>query len=38
MVAADGGIFTFSDKPFFGSLGGAPPAKPIVGLAVFAAA
>jgi hypothetical protein len=30
MVAEDGGIFAFSDKPFSGSLGGAPPASPIV--------
>ena len=30
MVAADGGIFNFSDKPFAGSLGANPPAKPIV--------
>ena len=30
MVAADGGIFSFSDRPFVGSLGDHPPAKPIV--------
>ena len=30
MVAADGGIFDFSSKPFVGSLGGNPPANPIV--------
>jgi hypothetical protein len=29
-VAADGGIFNFSDKAFSGSLGDNPPAKPIV--------
>jgi hypothetical protein len=35
MVAADGGIFNFSDKPFLGSLGGAPPADPISSVAVL---
>jgi hypothetical protein len=35
MVAEDGGIFNFSDKPFFGSLGGNPPARPIVSVAVL---
>jgi hypothetical protein len=30
MVAEDGGIFNFSNKPFFGSLGNNPPAVPIV--------
>ena len=30
MVATDGGIFNFSDRPFAGSLGAAPPALPIV--------
>jgi hypothetical protein len=30
MVAADGGIFNFSNKPFFGSLGANPPPVPIV--------
>jgi hypothetical protein len=30
MVAADGGIFDFSDRPFSGSLGDNPPARPIV--------
>ena len=29
MVGADGGIFSFSDKPFVGSLGANPPARPI---------
>ena len=33
MVASDGGIFDFSTKPFFGSLGGNPPAIPIVSVA-----
>jgi hypothetical protein len=36
MVAADGGIFNFSNKPYFGSLGGNPPAVPIVSVAAFA--
>jgi type VII secretion-associated serine protease mycosin len=36
MVAADGGIFNFSNKPYFGSLGGDPPAVPIVSVAAFA--
>jgi hypothetical protein len=35
MVASDGGIFNFSNKPFFGSLGGHPPALPIVAVAAF---
>jgi len=34
MVASDGGIFDFSSSPFVGSLGAAPPANPIVGVAV----
>jgi hypothetical protein len=33
MVAADGGIFSFSDKPFVGSLGDRPPAIPVVSVA-----
>ncbi|MGH9283036.1 MAG: hypothetical protein ACRD0S_08865, partial [Acidimicrobiales bacterium] len=33
MVAEDGGIFNFSDRPFSGSLGGTPPANPIVAVA-----
>jgi hypothetical protein len=33
MVGADGGIFNFSDRPFAGSLGGQPPAYPIVSVA-----
>jgi hypothetical protein len=33
MVASDGGIFNFSDRPFAGSLGGAPPADPVVAVA-----
>jgi hypothetical protein len=31
MVAADGGVFTFGDAGFVGSLGGHPPPSPIVG-------
>ncbi|GAC1363575.1 MAG: hypothetical protein NVSMB32_05320 [Actinomycetota bacterium] len=33
MVGRDGGIFDFSNKPFAGSLGGAPPASPVVSVA-----
>jgi hypothetical protein len=35
MVAEDGGIFTFSDKGFHGSLGANPPADPITSTAVL---
>ena len=35
MVAEDGGIFNFSDKTFSGSLGGNPPARPIVAVAAM---
>jgi hypothetical protein len=35
MVGADGGIFNFSSKPFYGSLGSNPPAIPIVSVAAF---
>jgi len=35
MVASDGGVFDFSDKAFVGSLGGAPPAAPIIGIAAL---
>jgi hypothetical protein len=38
MVAEDGGIFNFSDKAFFGSLGDHPPARPVVSVAVLEAA
>ena len=34
MVGSDGGIFNFSNQPYFGSLGGNPPANPIVSVAV----
>jgi hypothetical protein len=33
MVGEDGGVFTFSDRPFTGSLGSRPPAGPIVSVA-----
>jgi hypothetical protein len=33
MVATDGGIFSFSDQPFAGSLGANPPARSIVAVA-----
>jgi hypothetical protein len=33
MVGADGGIFDFSTSPFLGSLGGSPPASPIISVA-----
>ena len=32
-VAADGGIFSFGDATFYGSMGGRPLNRPIVGLA-----
>jgi hypothetical protein len=35
MVSEDGGIFNFSDKVFSGSLGGNPPARPIVAVAAM---
>gem|GEM_PF-2382474 len=33
MAASDGGVFDFSDLPFAGSLGGRPPARPVVAVA-----
>ena len=36
MVGQDGGIFNFSNQPFSGSLGGQPPARPIVSVAALA--
>jgi len=33
MVASDGGIFSFGDAPFFGSMGGQALNQPIVGMA-----
>jgi hypothetical protein len=35
MVGEDGGIFDFSNKPFLGSLGANPPARPIVSVAAL---
>jgi hypothetical protein len=35
MVAEDGGVFSFSDRAFAGSLGGHPPARPIVAVAAL---
>jgi len=32
-VASDGGIFAFGDAQFYGSMGGTPLNKPIVGIA-----
>jgi hypothetical protein len=32
LVASDGGIFAY-DEPFFGSMGGRPLNKPVVGMA-----
>jgi hypothetical protein len=34
MVGGDGGIFSFGNVPFFGSLGATPPPTPIVAVAV----
>ena len=36
MVGEDGGIFNFSDRPFDGSLGSTPPARPIVSVSALA--
>ena len=33
LVAADGGVFSFGDASFYGSMGSDPPAAPIVGIA-----
>ncbi len=33
LVAADGGIFSFGDAPFYGSTGGTPINNPVVGMA-----
>jgi hypothetical protein len=35
MVAEDGGVFSFSDRPFSGSLGARPPASPVVAVAAL---
>ena len=37
MVASDGGIFSFGDAAFYGSMGGTPLNQPIVGIASDAA-
>ncbi len=37
MVAADGGVFNFSDTAFVETLGDTPPGVPIIGIAVTAA-
>ncbi len=34
LVASDGGVFSFGDAQFYGSMGGKPLAKPVVGIAV----
>ena len=33
MVASDGGVFSFGDARFFGSMGGVALARPVVGMA-----
>ena len=33
LVALDGGIFNFSTRPFYGSIGAAPPSYDIIGVA-----
>jgi hypothetical protein len=35
-VATDGGIFAYGNAPFFGSMGGRPLARPVVGIAATA--
>jgi len=34
LVASDGGVFSFGDASFYGSMGGKPLNKPVVGMAV----
>jgi len=36
MVASDGGVFAFSNKAFFGSLGSVHLPAPIIGVAALA--
>ena len=36
LVARDGGVFTYGDAPYFGSLGGTALPGPVVGLAAAA--
>ncbi|MFC0082372.1 hypothetical protein ACFFRE_09485, partial [Aciditerrimonas ferrireducens] len=38
LVAADGGIFSFGNAPFEGSMGGVALDKPLVGMAASATA
>jgi hypothetical protein len=33
LVASDGGVFSFGDATFYGSLGASPPASPVVDVA-----
>ena len=35
LQGSDGGIFTFGDAPFLGSMGGLPLNAPMVGIAVL---
>ncbi len=35
VAAADGGVYSFGSARFFGSLAGAPPARPVVGIAAL---
>jgi hypothetical protein len=35
MVGEDGGIFNFSDKQFYGSLGANPPDRPVIAVAAL---
>ncbi len=35
LVAEDGGVFNFSNKPFAGSTGNNPPAVPMVSITVL---
>jgi hypothetical protein len=33
LVAADGGVFTYGDAPFYGSMGGTALKRPVTGMA-----
>jgi hypothetical protein len=35
MVGSDGGVFCFGNAPYYGSMGGKPLARPIIGIAGF---
>jgi hypothetical protein len=35
MVAEDGGVFDFSNKPFLGSTGTTPPVNPMLSITVL---